>query len=313
MAALELNLLAEFALLARHLHYNRTARELNLTQPTLSRHIVQLEEELGVQLFRRDRQSVALTEAGKLFLPEAEAVLARYDAARRRLQEYRDEMAGSITIGYRWIYNGGIWPDVLQAFRVRYPNTTVRLISYQDTSVLPDAVRDGSLDVAIVLRADNVLPSEFRGLVLRGVPLVAAMREDHPLARKEVVLPVELVRERLLVPQTRSSMGFPARMSALFCVCGLTPTIIYSRERLEEALLRVQFDDLVALVPQCYFPDTPVPGLRVIQVGGSTGLFYLMAIARSDTPNSAVQMFLRVCRAQLKEECLAEKLEHLPE
>ena len=94
---------------------------------------------------------------------------------------------------------------------------------------------------------------------------------------------------------------------------GLTPTITYSRERLEEALLRVQFDDLVALVPQCYFPDTPVPGLRVIQVGGSTGLFYLMAIARSDTPNSAVQMFLRVCRAQLKEECLAEKLEHLPE
>lgn len=179
--------------------------------------------------------------------------------------------------------------------------------------MLPDAVRDGSLDVAIVLRADNVLPSEFRGLVLRGVPLVAAMREDHPLARKEVVLPVELARERLLVPQTRSSMGFPARMSALFCACGLTPTIIYSRERLEEALLRVQFDDLVALVPQCYFPDTPVPGLRVIQVGGSTGLFYLMAIARSDTPNSAVQMFLRVCRAQLKEECLAEKLEHLPE
>ena len=77
----------EFALLARHLNFSRTAQELNLTQPTLSRHIVQLEEELGVQLFRRDKQSVALTEAGSLFLPEAAAVLARYDAARRRLQE----------------------------------------------------------------------------------------------------------------------------------------------------------------------------------------------------------------------------------
>ena len=52
---MELNLLMEFALLARYLNYGRAARELNLTQPTLSRHIVQLEEELGMQLFRRDR------------------------------------------------------------------------------------------------------------------------------------------------------------------------------------------------------------------------------------------------------------------
>ena len=73
---MDLNLLKEFTLLARYLNYSRAARELNLNQPTLSRHIVQLEEELGVQLFLRDRQSVALTEAGRLFLPEAEAVTA---------------------------------------------------------------------------------------------------------------------------------------------------------------------------------------------------------------------------------------------
>ena len=64
----ELNLLAEFVLLARYLNFSKTAQELNLTQPTLSRHIVQLEEELGMQLFRRDKQSVTLTEAGALFL-----------------------------------------------------------------------------------------------------------------------------------------------------------------------------------------------------------------------------------------------------
>ena len=302
---MELNLLAEFVLLARYLNYSKTAQELNLTQPTLSRHIVQLEEELGIQLFRRDRQSVSLTEAGAMFLPEAAGVMARYDAARRRLQEYRDGMAGSLTLGCRWIYNGGLWPQVLYRFREQYPLISVRLISYQYVGALQDGVRDGVLDAAITLRTDDAIPSEFQGVNLRQVPLVAAMRENHPLASRAVVTPAELARERLLVPQTRGGLGYPALMTALFRSCGLSPVICYSGEQQEEALLQVQLEDVVALIPQCYYPDTPLPGLRAPQVAGTTGLFHMTALARADSPNDAVRLFLRLCRSMCKQERLA--------
>ncbi len=301
-------MLAEFALLARHLNFSRTAQELNLTQPTLSRHIVQLEEELGVQLFRRDRQSVTLTEAGALFLPEAEAVLARYGAARRRLQEYRDGMAGSLILGYRWTYDVDPWPGVLQQFREAYPLISVRLVAFQQGESLPDAVEDGMLDVAVTLCAGEALPSELQGATLCPVPLVAAMGESHPLAGRAAVTPAELARERLLVPQPRGSVSFPGLMNRLFHSCRVSPAITYSGERLEEALLRVQLDNQLALIPRCYYPDTPQPGLWAAQVAGTTGLFRLTALARSDSPNPAVALFLRLCRAEVKRRHMSQLL-----
>lgn len=303
---MELNLLAEFVQLARYLNFSRTAQELNLTQPTLSRHIVQLEEELGMQLFRRDKQSVTLTEAGALFLPEAGAVLARYEAARRRLQEYRDGMAGSLILGYRWIYGGGPWPGVLQKFRENYPLISVRLVAVQQGESLQDAVAEGMLDAAVTLCAGEPLSACFQGATLCPVPLVAAVGENHPLAGRAAVTPAELARERLLVPQTRGSIGFPALTTALFHSCRVSPAITYSGERVEEALLRVQLDDQVALIPQCYYPDTPQPGLWAAQVAGTTGLFRLTALARADSPNPAVSLFLRLCRAESKQRHMSQ-------
>lgn len=303
---MDLNLLREFDLLARHLNFSRTAQELNLTQPTLSRHIVQLEEELGVQLFRRDRQSVSLTEAGALFLKEAGAVLARYDAACRRLQEYRDGMAGSLILGYRWTYGSGPWPGLLQKFREAYPLISVRLVSFQQGESLVEALEDGMLDAAVGLCTGEALPSTLQGVTLCPVPLLAAVGEGHPLAGRASVTPAELARERLLVPQSRGSVAFPALMNQLFHSCRVSPAVTYTGERLEAALLRVQLDDQVALLPRCYYPDTPQPGLRAIQVTGTTGLFRLAALARTDTPNPAVGLFLRLCRAEVKQRHIAQ-------
>ena len=296
---MDLNLLKEFTLLARYLNYSRAVRELNLTQPTLSRHIVQLEEELGVQLFLRDRQSVALTEAGRLFLPEAEAVTARYDAARRRLQEYQDGMPGHLTLGYRWVYGEGPWPGLLRRFQEAYPSVSIRLVAFQSGASPLDAVTDGMLDVAVTLCTSGALPSELQGVTLCPVPLLAVMGKRHPLAGHSTVTPAELARERLLVPQTRST-GFPALMNMLFRSQRLSPAITYTRSRLEENLLRVQLEDLVVLVPRCYYPDTPQPDLRAVQVSGTTGLFRLTALARADSTNTATRLFLRLCRAEIK-------------
>ena len=69
---------------------------------------------------------------------------------------------------------------------------------------------------------------------------------------------------------------------------------------MEEALLRVQLDDQVALIPRCYFPDIPQAGLHAAQVSGTTGLFRLTALARGNSTNPAVSLFLRLCRAEVK-------------
>ena len=98
-----LKALASFVVLAEERHFTRAAGRLNLAQPALTKHIQQLEEELGVRLFDRDRRAVALTGAGELLLGRAAAVL---DAARGFA-----ETAASIRAGTRGRLRIGFTPS----------------------------------------------------------------------------------------------------------------------------------------------------------------------------------------------------------
>ena len=293
---MELDILTEFSVLARHLNFSKAAQELNLTQPTLSRHIAQLEEALEVSLFRRDRQSVSLTDAGVLFLPEADAVCSRFHAALKKVRDFRDDMAGTLSVGYRWVYGVDLWPQILHTFRAQHPQICVQAISFLDNDVLQSALRNDGLDISINLCGKNISDTAFQGVCLAQIPLLAVMPDSHPLSGQQAVTPTELVSHRLLVPQTRSSMGLPALMTTLFRHCGSPPLIYYSGEGLDDAFLRVQMEQVIALVPECYIPDKTISGVYVASVDGSHGMFQLMALARGTNPNPAAKLFLQLCR-----------------
>src|ERR1043166_10021221 len=84
---MEMHQLTYFESVSRHLHFTRAAEELNVAQPSVSQQIRKLEMELGAPLFHRMKRRVALTEAGKTFLPHARAVLQRVEEARLEVQE----------------------------------------------------------------------------------------------------------------------------------------------------------------------------------------------------------------------------------
>src|SRR5579863_8360952 len=89
-----------FAAAARHEHLGRAADELDLSQPALSRSILKLEEELGVQLFDRAGRGMRLNAAGKILLHRVDRACAECDDARRELQEQKSQVRKTISIGY---------------------------------------------------------------------------------------------------------------------------------------------------------------------------------------------------------------------
>src|ERR1700730_10620113 len=96
---MEVHQLAYFESVSRHLHFTRAAEELHVAQPSVSQQIRKLESELGTPLFHRMKRQVALTEAGKTFLPHARAVLRRLDEARVEVQELSGVRKGTLAVG----------------------------------------------------------------------------------------------------------------------------------------------------------------------------------------------------------------------
>jgi DNA-binding transcriptional LysR family regulator len=188
---IDLRKLRYFLAVAEHLNFGRAAHELLMAQPALSRAVKALEDDLGVRLFDRDRQGVALTAAGSALLVEAGPLLAQSAAVRRRVRA-----AGlpsvAVSIGFR---PGIIITEVVQRFTREHPGigVTAQRIEWDEQNA---AVLDGRVDVAWIRT-----PVEQGGLDLLPLfddPEVLAVPRSHRLAASPTVTLADLAEEPVL-------------------------------------------------------------------------------------------------------------------
>ncbi|AEW97456.1 MULTISPECIES: LysR family transcriptional regulator [Streptomycetaceae] len=147
---MQLHQLAYFVAVAETRHFTRAAARAHVAQPSLSQQIRALERELGAELFHRARGHIGLTDAGEALLPLARRILADTETARREVQEVVQLRRGRVRLGATPSLCASLVPDVLRAFRDRYPG--VDLVIHEDGS--QDLVRvlaAGELDLALVI------------------------------------------------------------------------------------------------------------------------------------------------------------------
>ncbi|QRY53114.1 LysR family transcriptional regulator [Mycolicibacterium septicum] len=177
---LELRLVRYFTVVAEHLNFSRAAAELHVAQPSLSRQIQRLEHRLGVRLLDRTPQGALLTEAGKAFLPEAQALLRAARQAALTARAYTP--AGKIVIGY--VEDLVITPAVRELRRLHpHADITTRHLECHEEGVFID----GQVDV-LVARAPLFIPTEgVRVTALYDEPRVLVLPADHWLADRPSV------------------------------------------------------------------------------------------------------------------------------
>lgn len=120
--------LQEFAVLSSTLNYSNASQILFITQSTLSRHISEMEEELGFQLFKRTTRNVELTEAGKHFSFHISKLLKKYDSALSRLYIKGVKASGTIKILYTSSAPLPNFLDFCKRFTAKYPGITLELV-----------------------------------------------------------------------------------------------------------------------------------------------------------------------------------------
>lgn len=249
---MDLEQLREFIVLAEHLNYSEAAKQLYIAQPVLSRHIADLERQLGVQLFLRNRHSVQLTAIGSLVLEESKAVLARYEEALQKIQLAASGFAGSLTIGFLDRAVKGILAQFVMHFRPIYPHIHLDLYSF-DMDELTQALRNGKIDIAftLALGLDNTMGFSKR-TIYRDV-LCAAVRHDHPLAGRSDIPLSSLADEPLIMLNREQFSNAISHSIELFKARGLAPKIVKETARIDTALLLVEVGMGVLILPRHHF------------------------------------------------------------
>jgi DNA-binding transcriptional LysR family regulator len=180
---MELRHMRYFVAVAEHLNYGRAAEALATSQPSLSRQIVQLEDELGVMLFERTNRRVALTDAGRLFLIDARRTLQAAGVSVRHARENADGTRGEIRIGFIGGAMLMLLPAILREFRRRYPKIVVLPQVMQYPEHVP-ALHAGSIDIAWTIAVSD---PDIMSQTVTTDALLAVVPSDHRLVNQNAI------------------------------------------------------------------------------------------------------------------------------
>src|SRR5438552_2366546 len=167
-------------------------RQLHTSQPSLSRQIRDLENEVGAQLLRRSARGIELTPAGRAFLDHARLVLSQVEAAAEAARRVAHPAKPCFVMGFLTGQELTWMPETLQILRDELPNVDV-MISSQYSPLLANALLKGTVDAAFLRRERGVPDLAFRLLVKE--PLVVVLPRDHRLAAFKAIGPGDLAGE----------------------------------------------------------------------------------------------------------------------
>lgn len=196
---MEIRVLRYFLAVVREEGINRAAEVLHITQPTLSRQLSQLEEEMGVRLFHRGAKKITLTNEGILLRRRAEEILSLVDRTQRELLEQEELVEGQIAIGGGELAAMQILPEIIEGFRARYPLVTFDIFT-GNADLVKEQMERGLIDIGVLLEPIDIEKFEF--IRLKGKERwVVLMRPEDPLAEKEAVSARDLKNLPLILPR----------------------------------------------------------------------------------------------------------------
>lgn len=196
---MEIRVLRYFLTVVREEGINRAAEVLHITQPTLSRQLSQLEEEVGVKLFHRGARKITLTNEGILLRRRAEEILSLVDRTERELVEQEELVDGRIVIGCGELAAVQVLPEIIESFHEKYPLVTYDIFT-GNADLVKEQMEKGLIDIGVLLEPINIEKFDFIRLAGKE-RWVVLMRPDAPLADREAVSARDLENLPIILPR----------------------------------------------------------------------------------------------------------------
>ncbi|MDQ7096521.1 LysR family transcriptional regulator [Desulfosporosinus sp. PR] len=286
---MKLKYLEEFLMLAKASNYTTAAENIFLSESTLSRHIMSLENELGVKLFHRGSRNISLSEAGTLLVPYAEKVTSAM-AEYASLLVVDDALTRQkLTIGFaQSVTDYGIM-DYLVRFRRENPDITV-LLTENNSESLWRMAKNKECNFSFCYEYAFFDNSGLQLMRLMKDTIVIALPTKHPLAEKERVTLRQLQNENYILPSRNGSAMYKVCMN-LFREAGYKPKVLTYTERRYYMLDIVSQGTGITLLDKERFRSYCTPGVQIVNLEPTIEK-YLTLIYKKRDLNAAEERFL---------------------
>ena len=197
MIIMELRVLKYFLMVAREQNITKAAKLLHVTQPTLSRQLMQLEDELNVKLFYRKQHNIELTDEGMLLRRRAQEIVSIEEKIKEDFTSDTENITGLITIGCGEAIGVKRLSKIVSDFSKSNPLVRFEIIT-ADSDTIKSSLDRGTVDIGMLVEPVDITKYNFKKIIQKerwGV----LTRNDSPLAKKAFVCPEDLLNYRLLM------------------------------------------------------------------------------------------------------------------
>nr|WP_106779464.1 LysR family transcriptional regulator [Lysinibacillus timonensis] len=243
------NVLYYFKITAEFQHYTKAAKFLYITQPSLSRAISTLEEELGVPLFKKDGRNVQLTKYGDLLYSFISKGFQEIETGYQMLSQFKRKNSGIIDFGFLFVLGYHYIPALIRAFFTdpNRKNITVNFHQYNTVTCI-NKIKEGTIDLALCTFIPNEPEINFTPVLEHRMICITAL--DHPLANHETLSMEEIVPYPMIsFPETAGEIqGF---INQLFSNCSIKPNHFCTMgdEITMAGLVSTNHNNCLAIVP----------------------------------------------------------------
>ncbi|HZC34018.1 MAG TPA: LysR substrate-binding domain-containing protein [Chthoniobacterales bacterium] len=293
---MELRYLKYFIAVAEELHFANAANRLHLAQPSLSKQIRLLEEELGFPLLYRTKQKVELLDAGHVFLDEARRILRQTENAVESARRTQAGQSGRLLIGYSSSATLEVLPKILRKFCRLYPNVTVEL-SEMSTIRAAELLLDSPLSVGLLRSPSFFNEESFCIETILREPFVVALPSSHPASKQKSVRIKTLADEPFIVPHRQPGWDYSDAFFEILRDNGIEPRIAQEASQSIGVAILVAGGLGVGFVPAS-ITNLRLPGLIYRPIEGRSRTTALSLVWKRTSRASTVRAFLDVVRAE---------------
>lgn len=244
---MDLRTIENFLKLTERLNYRKTAEDIYIAQPALSRQIMQMEEELGVMLFNRHKRKVELTEAGIYFRDESRRIIEDFERVRQRTAKVHRGEGGEIRIAHSSSSMQFLLPAILAKIQKEIPSMQTVLI--ESTNVYEiNALLSRTIDVGF--GPNMIVPKEIDARTLYAENFVILLPQNHWLSTENFRSLDQLANENFILPSRSESSGYVESIEALCQSYGFIPKVAYQSGNTNTVLRLVEAGVGVSIEPK---------------------------------------------------------------